>query len=189
LAVVFVGLASCWIVFGSSAVAGSECGSASWYGLGGRTASGEEFAPGALTAAHRTLPLGTQVKVENLSNGQAVVVRINDRGPFTRGRMIDVTRAAAEKLGFIRTGVARVRMTVVGAAVDLRGSCDKAVTGNRQANVAAMVPPPRLRLDASFAARFGYAFLPADRPPGATRFFRELALRTPADFTHLASTQ
>jgi rare lipoprotein A len=67
---------------------------------GSGTASGEKLNPGALTAAHRTLPFGTKVKVTNKKNGNSVVVRINDRGPFVRGRIIDVTPAAAKALGF-----------------------------------------------------------------------------------------
>ena len=67
---------------------------------GGKTASGERANPQALTAAHRTLPFGTRVKVTNKRNGRTVVVRINDRGPFKRGRIIDVTPAAAQRLGF-----------------------------------------------------------------------------------------
>ena len=78
---------------------------------------------GALAAAHRTLPFGTQVRVENLGNGRAVVVRINDRGPFVGGRVIDVTRGAAERLGMIGSGVARVRVTVVGGSGQLPGNC------------------------------------------------------------------
>jgi rare lipoprotein A len=68
---------------------------------------------GALAAAHRSLPFGTRVRVQNVNNGRAVVVRINDRGPFVGGRVIDVTRAAAQQLGFIGSGVAKVCMTVV----------------------------------------------------------------------------
>jgi len=75
----------------------------------------------ALAAAHRTLPFGTKVKVENLANGRSVVVRINDRGPFTGGRIIDVTRGAAEQLGMIRAGVARVKVTVVDGGTQLNG--------------------------------------------------------------------
>ena len=75
----------------------------------------------ALAAAHRTLPFGTKVKVENLANGRSVVVRINDRGPFSGGRIIDVTRGAAERLGMIRAGVARVKVTVVGGGQQLSG--------------------------------------------------------------------
>ena len=71
----------------------TQCGGASWYNLGSRTASGERMSSGAMAAAHRTLPFGTHVKVQNLGNGRAVVVRINDRGPFVRGRVIDLTRA------------------------------------------------------------------------------------------------
>lgn len=76
----------------------------------------------ALAAAHRTLPFGTKVKVENLTNGRSVVVRINDRGPFTGGRIIDVTQGAAEQLGMIRAGVARVKVTVVDGPA-LKASC------------------------------------------------------------------
>jgi rare lipoprotein A len=108
------GLAACCALSASDALAGSGCGLASWYGLGGQTASGEYIDPVALTAAHRTLPFGTRVRVENLDNGRTIVVRINDRGPFIAGRDIDLTRAAAEKLDFIGDGVAKVRMTVLG---------------------------------------------------------------------------
>jgi rare lipoprotein A len=75
---------------------------------GGKTASGERANPAALTAAHRTLPFGTKVRVTNRRNGKAVVVRINDRGPFTRGRVIDLTPAAAHELGF--SGLTTVRL-------------------------------------------------------------------------------
>ena len=75
----------------------------------------------ALAAAHRTLPFGTKVRVENLANGKSVVVRINDRGPFAHGRVIDVTRGAAERLGMIRSGTARVRITVIGGGPALTG--------------------------------------------------------------------
>jgi len=85
-----------------------QCGKASWYKLGGTTASGEKADPKGLTAAHRTLPFGTLVNVTNLANGKSVTVRINDRGPFAKGRVIDVTWAAAKKLGFVRKGITRV---------------------------------------------------------------------------------
>ncbi|HLK11105.1 MAG TPA: septal ring lytic transglycosylase RlpA family protein [Candidatus Binatia bacterium] len=90
---------------------------ASWYGPGfehRRTASGETFDGGALTAAHTTLPLGSRVRVTNLANGRSVVVRINDRGPFVPGRSIDLSRAAARRLDMVRTGTARVRVTPIG---------------------------------------------------------------------------
>ncbi len=103
------------------AEAGTQCGRASWYQLGGKTASGERNNPNAMTAAHRRLPFGTRVRVENLSNGKFVVVRINDRGPFTGGRVIDVSRAAAKQLGMINSGTAKVRLVVDGAA--MKGAC------------------------------------------------------------------
>jgi rare lipoprotein A len=79
---------------------------------GGRTADGGRASAGGLTAAHRSLPFGTLVRVTNEHNGRSVVVRINDRGPFVRGRIIDVTPAAAHALGF--SGLAHVRVTVIG---------------------------------------------------------------------------
>ncbi|WP_346893508.1 septal ring lytic transglycosylase RlpA family protein [uncultured Roseibium sp.] len=92
-----------------------QCGKASWYALTSMTASGERANPNAMAAAHRTLPFGTLVKVSNLRNGKEITVRINDRGPFVKGRVIDVTKAAASKLGFLPQGVAKVRITVAGA--------------------------------------------------------------------------
>ena len=92
-----------------------EVGMASYYGRfhdGRRTASGERFDMELMTAAHRTLPFGTRVRVTNLRNGRQVVVRINDRGPFRKGRVIDLSYAAARKLGFARRGLAKVRVTV-----------------------------------------------------------------------------
>ena len=91
-------------------------GQASWYGpgfYGNRTASGEVFRPGTLTAAHRTLPFGTRVRVTNLWNGRTTVVRINDRGPFHNGRVIDLAHGAAHELGLTASGVAQVRLEVL----------------------------------------------------------------------------
>ncbi|WP_068829520.1 septal ring lytic transglycosylase RlpA family protein [Pseudomonas sp. BMS12] len=88
-------------------------GQASWYGAqhqGKPTASGERFDQNALTAAHRQLPFGTRVRVTHLGNGRQVTVRINDRGPFAKGRIIDLSRRAAEQLGMLRQGVAPVRI-------------------------------------------------------------------------------
>lgn len=84
--------------------AASQCGRASWYALTSRTASGERMNPSAMTAAHRSLPFGTRVRVTNSNNGKSVVVRINDRGPFVKGRVIDLSKAAARELGFINSG-------------------------------------------------------------------------------------
>ena len=102
-----------------------ECGQASWYRMGTVTASGEPMDPEAFAAAHRNLPFGTRVQVENLANDRTVVVRINDRGPFIRGRVIDVTEAAARHLGMIEAGVAPVRVTVLDGqrAQPPAGSC------------------------------------------------------------------
>lgn len=93
-----------------------EVGQASWYGPGFRgkpTASGETFLPCKRTAAHKTLPLGTKVKVTNLDNGRSVKVRVNDRGPYVDGRIIDLSRAAARALGMIKAGVAQVEVKVL----------------------------------------------------------------------------
>jgi rare lipoprotein A len=91
-------------------------GSASYYAAkfdGRRTASGERFDNADMTAAHRTLPFGSRVRVTNPANGRSVVVRINDRGPFTRGRLIDVSRAAAEELGMVARGHANVELALI----------------------------------------------------------------------------
>lgn len=93
-----------------------ETGVASWYGQafhGDRTANGEIFNKNELTAAHRTLPLPTLARVTNLDNGRSIVVRINDRGPFARGRIIDVSQRAAQLLGFEQQGTAKVRVQVL----------------------------------------------------------------------------
>ena len=92
-------------------------GEASWYGPGfhGRlTANGERYNQNAMTAAHRRLRFGTRVRVTNLNNGRSVVVRINDRGPYAKGRVIDVSAAAARSLGMIKSGVAPVRVRILG---------------------------------------------------------------------------
>ena len=95
------------IIVGCSSAAMAESGIASVYAYSGqRTASGERAQPNGLTAAHRTLPFGTRVRVTNNRNGRSVIVRINDRGPFVRGRVIDLTPAAAQALGF--SGLAAV---------------------------------------------------------------------------------
>ena len=91
-------------------------GVASYYGKrfhGRLTANGERFDMNAMTAAHKTLPFGTRVLVTNPANGRSVMVRINDRGPFIRGRTIDLSRGAAEQIGMIRRGHARVQLDIV----------------------------------------------------------------------------
>jgi len=91
-------------------------GMASYYSReleGNRTANGEICDPDDLTAAHRTLPFGSKVRVTNLVNGESVIVRINDRGPFGRGRVIDISHAAAKEIGMHRSGTARVKLTLL----------------------------------------------------------------------------
>jgi rare lipoprotein A len=97
-----------------------ETGIASWYGMetyrqrgGHMTANGEAFNPNGLTAAHKHLPLPIFVRVTNLSNRRSIVVRVNDRGPFIEGRIIDLSAGAAKKLGFYKQGTARVRVETV----------------------------------------------------------------------------
>jgi rare lipoprotein A len=88
-------------------------GEASYYGAafaGRRTASGERFDPAALTAAHRTLPIGAKLRVTNLANGKSVVVRVNDRGPGARSRILDMSFAAAQQIAMIRSGTAQVKI-------------------------------------------------------------------------------
>lgn len=102
-----------------AAFAETSSGAASWYGPGfhGRTtANGETFDQNALTAAHKTLPFGTQVRVTYEGTGESVVVRINDRGPYAHGRDIDLSREAAEEIGLLGAGVGDVRMEVIGRA-------------------------------------------------------------------------
>jgi rare lipoprotein A len=98
----------------------AQIGKASWYGgefHGRRTATGERFDQNRLTAASRTLPLGSRARVTNLDNGRSVEVEITDRGPFARGRILDVSRGAARKLGMVEDGTARVRIEpIVGEA-------------------------------------------------------------------------
>ncbi|MGB7816960.1 MAG: septal ring lytic transglycosylase RlpA family protein [Methylotenera sp.] len=91
-------------------------GLASYYGAkfhGKRTASGEIFNKNAMTAAHRSLPFGTQIKVTNLRNGKSVTVKVNDRGPHVRGRIVDLSLGAAKKIGLVHSGTARVRLEVL----------------------------------------------------------------------------
>jgi len=100
----------------------SEEGSASWYGKpfdGRRASDGEIYDMYKLTAAHRTLPFDTMVRVTNLNNGKSTVVRITDRGPFVEGRIIDLSLAAAREIGSVGPGVVPVRLEVVGANVDI----------------------------------------------------------------------
>ncbi|MEZ4845707.1 MAG: septal ring lytic transglycosylase RlpA family protein [Bdellovibrionota bacterium] len=102
----------------------NEEGYASWYGdkfHGRKTASGETYDMYAMTAAHRQAPFGTNVKVINLDTGRETIVKINDRGPFVRGRIIDLSRKAAEQIGMIGNGTARVRLEFLKQSPDRPG--------------------------------------------------------------------
>ncbi|MBV9695054.1 MAG: septal ring lytic transglycosylase RlpA family protein, partial [Alphaproteobacteria bacterium] len=101
-----------------------ETGIASWYGptfYGHKTANGEMYDGNQLTAAHKTLPMPVNVRVTNLDNGKSLVVRVNDRGPYARGRIIDLSKRAAELLDVVQTGTARVRVTYLSRA-DINGA-------------------------------------------------------------------
>ena len=114
--ILFISLSGCGRKAGPRIPSAFQTGNASWYGQkfhNKRTASGEKFDMDKLTAAHRNLPFNTIVRVENLKNGKKVDVRINDRGPSVEGRIIDLSRKAAEKLDMIRDGVVPVRIQVL----------------------------------------------------------------------------
>lgn len=131
-------------------------GRASWYGYpyqGRPTASGEIYNMYAMTAAHRTLPLGTRVRVDDLDNGRAVDVRINDRGPFIRGRIIDLSYAAAEAIGMVGSGTANVRLEILNPHVVYGPS---AIPGVYAVQVGAFRDPNNaLRLKAIIEPHFG----------------------------------
>ena len=107
------------IAFSTTACAkhnGIQTGKGSWYGKkfhGRTTANGEKYNMYALTAAHKTLPFNTMVEVTNLSNNRKVIVRINDRGPYAKGRIIDLSYLAAKKLGYVNKGVAKLKVKVL----------------------------------------------------------------------------
>jgi rare lipoprotein A len=106
-------------------------GVASWYGRkfhGRRTSNGETYDMYAMTAAHKTLPFGTHVRVHNLSNDREAVVRINDRGPFVRGRIIDLSYTAAKKIGMVGPGTAKVEIVALGAVTSTRKAGSKEPT-------------------------------------------------------------
>ncbi len=116
-----------------------ETGIASWYGptfYGRQTANGELYDGNQLTAAHKTLPMPVNVRVTNLENGKSLVVRVNDRGPYARGRIIDLSKRAAELLDVVQTGTARVRVTYLGRA-DLNG---KSPPSDTPPDIAAALP-------------------------------------------------
>jgi len=139
----------------------TEEGIASWYGPGfaGRpTASTEIYDPSQLTAAHKTLPLGSLVRVYNLENNRNMIVRINDRGPFVEGRVIDLSRACAEVLGCKESGLARVRLvllTETGKAPPFSETISKAVDSLTPESWKSAVKPPRTELARGYYIQVG----------------------------------
>ena len=126
----------------------SEIGQASWYGRdfhGKKTANGERYNMKAMTAAHKTLPLDTWVKVTNLTNNREIMVRINDRGPFAKGRIIDLSQAAADKLKMVNSGTAKVRVEALGQAAN------KKINGRMQG----VLVQPRSYREGRFAVQVG----------------------------------
>ena len=123
-----------------------ETGIASWYGSdfhGKTTANGETYDMNALTAAHKTLPMPSSVRVTNLENGRSMVLRVNDRGPFVHGRIIDVSRRASQLLGFHKQGIAKVRVSVLQSG-GKRFIADKPKTSEEEQKLAAAAPRARV---------------------------------------------
>jgi rare lipoprotein A len=111
---IFSAALAAFVVFGLAAsVVDASTGYASYYKSGRRTANGEHYYPLGLTCAHRRLPFGTKLKVTNLRNGRSVIVRVNDRGPFIRGRVLDLSLGAAKVIGLNASGVAKISYIVM----------------------------------------------------------------------------
>lgn len=149
-----------------------ETGIASWYGPdfhGKRTANGELYDMNQVTGAHKTLPMPCLVRVTNLDNGRAIVVRVNDRGPFSRGRVLDLSRRAAQLLGFERIGTAKVRVQILAAESQaLAVAAREGRLGSDLAGLdAAAAPPapPAMPTPSYAAAKPPAAALPAPAPP------------------------
>jgi rare lipoprotein A len=156
-----------------------ETGIASWYGptfYGRPTANGEKYDGNQLTAAHKTLPMPVNVRVTNLDNGKSLVVRVNDRGPYARGRIIDLSKRAAELLDVVQTGTARVRVTYL-ARADLNGGPPPSETPPLIANALPAAPSGKVDTaalgvvpGATVAAPTRTASLPAPAPIPAQMF-------------------
>jgi rare lipoprotein A (peptidoglycan hydrolase) len=149
---------------------GAQEGIASFYGHndgfhGGKTASGERYDKNSMTAAHRTAKFGTRMRVTNLSNGKSVVVRINNRGPYIRGRVIDLSVAAARQLGFFSRGITRVRVEPVAAGTAVSESATPAAA----TPVVAAAPVVSAALAAPKPARKAVAVVP-EGPVDLTRY-------------------
>jgi rare lipoprotein A len=154
----------------------TEQGLASWYGVpyhGRPAADGEIYDMETLVAAHRTLPFNTWLKVTNLNNGRSVNVRIIDRGPFVKGRIIDLSKAAARQIQMLGPGVARVRLEVISAPVDVPGNDFYAVQIGAFTNRA---NAERLRNE--YASRYGFAEI--DIKQGRVPLYRVLVGKMPS---------
>lgn len=172
-----------------------ETGIASWYGPGFHgeyTANGESYDMNELTAAHKTLPMPSFVRVTNLSNGRSVVVRVNDRGPFVAGRIIDLSRRAAQLLAIDGPGTARVRVTIlaeesrqIATAMREAGRVQLARSTRvapavPSTKIVAVAPSPSPALTASPVARIETTRLPAPSPPSGTApILQEVSLPLP----------
>lgn len=183
----------------------SEVGVASWYGPefhGKRTANGERYDMNALTAAHRTLPMPSLVRVTNMENGRSAILRVNDRGPFARSRVLDVSRRAADALGFIGNGTATVKVEILAEESlalkqrMLRGESDfaqastpvapLAVVGGASTRVSAEeLPPPGPSAQPAPAQAVPAAVLAARNPPVATA--RPAVYDTRAQFVQIGA--
>jgi rare lipoprotein A len=118
-------------------------GKASWYKMGTKTANGERYDPMGITAAHPSLPFNTKVRVTNPSSGKSVVVRINDRGPHTGGRIIDLSQGAAKEIDLVRAGVAQVSIEVLGSAAPVEtAAAEPADAPEAEPQPAAAEAPP-----------------------------------------------
>ncbi|MER2605235.1 MAG: septal ring lytic transglycosylase RlpA family protein [Siculibacillus sp.] len=154
---------ACAVLVAGGSLAEAAEGIASFYGRkehGGPTASGERFNMNAMTAAHRTLPLGSRVTVTNLRNGRSVTVRINDRGPFVKGRIIDLSHAAANELGFVASGLTTVRIDAAGPNAATRlASVEPETTGT--------LAPTRAPRSRALAAETALRATPVESPADA----------------------
>ncbi len=157
---------------------------ASYYSSGYRTASGERFNPNGYTAAHRSLPFGTRVQVTNPRNGRSVVVRINDRGPFVRGRSLDLARGAAFAIGMRST--APIRMAVLGrgeASVATRTAPVRAIGSHADQAHVAQVRVPQARVSQTHVANNGANASGSHWPKVGGNLGRVLAASTPIQST------
>lgn len=162
-----------------------QTGKASWYGPGfhgKKTSNGERYNMHALTAAHKTLPLGTVVRVRNLDNGKSVIVRVNDRGPFHGKRVIDLSKAAAARLGFVRQGMAKVRVETLDRAPLLKTAAEDTPAPALQKTSALPVPE-------SPFVRFRRDGLPETPPPPAQQDAAHTASEPPASAPPPAAAQ